>query len=107
MEAAGVEGYRPADWSPEETRQLDELVNQLGGYSDESISLARSLASHLEGCEYQNHTPQLLYLVPRMHACSILKYFSSLPLPVTMSSDIRGIADDLSVFFALQQPAIF
>lgn len=30
MEGAGVEGYRPADWSPEETRQLDELVNQLG-----------------------------------------------------------------------------
>lgn len=32
MEGAGVEGYRPADWSPEETRQLDELVNQLGMY---------------------------------------------------------------------------
>lgn len=30
MEGAGVEGYRPADWSPEETRQLDELVKQLG-----------------------------------------------------------------------------
>lgn len=30
MEGAGVEGYRPEDWEPEETRQLDELVNQLG-----------------------------------------------------------------------------
>lgn len=30
MEGAGVEGYRPEDWDPEETRQLDELVNQLG-----------------------------------------------------------------------------
>lgn len=30
MEGAGVEGYRPADWSPEETRQLDELVKHLG-----------------------------------------------------------------------------
>ena len=30
MEGAGVEGYRPEDWGPEETRQLDELVNQLG-----------------------------------------------------------------------------
>lgn len=30
MEGAGVEGYRPEEWEPEETRQLDELVNQLG-----------------------------------------------------------------------------
>lgn len=30
MEGAGVEGYRPEDWGQEETRQLDELVNQLG-----------------------------------------------------------------------------
>lgn len=30
MEGAGVEGYRPEDWKPEETRQLKELVNQLG-----------------------------------------------------------------------------
>lgn len=30
MEGAGVEGYRPEDWKPEETRRLDELVNQLG-----------------------------------------------------------------------------
>lgn len=30
MEGAGVEGYRPGDWNPEETRQLDELVKQLG-----------------------------------------------------------------------------
>ncbi|CAM9945579.1 unnamed protein product, partial [Scytosiphon promiscuus] len=29
MEGAGVEGYRPGDWNPEETRQLDELVKQL------------------------------------------------------------------------------
>lgn len=30
MEGAGVEGYRPTDWNQEETRKLDELVNQLG-----------------------------------------------------------------------------
>lgn len=30
MEGAGVEGYRPEDWGQEETRKLDELVNQLG-----------------------------------------------------------------------------
>ncbi|CAM9321317.1 unnamed protein product [Ectocarpus sp. 12 AP-2014] len=29
MEGAGVEGYRPTDWNQEETRKLDELVNQL------------------------------------------------------------------------------
>lgn len=30
MEKADVEGYRPDDWDHEETRQLDELVNQHG-----------------------------------------------------------------------------
>lgn len=32
MECAGVEGYRPEDWDPEETQQLDELVSQLGAH---------------------------------------------------------------------------
>lgn len=40
MEGAGVEGYRPADWSPEETRQLDELVKQLGAYSSVEVVIA-------------------------------------------------------------------
>lgn len=47
MEGAGVEGYRPEDWDPEETRQLDELVNQLGErvYRD-GVEVRTALSEH-------------------------------------------------------------
>lgn len=47
MEGAGVEGYRPEDWGPEETRQLDELVNQLG----ESYRQGCALGARAVSCE--------------------------------------------------------
>ena len=39
MEGAGVEGYHPEEWDPEETRQLDQLVNQLGDDSEDVVGL--------------------------------------------------------------------
>lgn len=69
MEGAGVEGYRPEDWGQEETRQLDELVNQLGETktttvipvsgieatpsSTTFVCVSRSLALMFTGCFFE------------------------------------------------------
>lgn len=69
MEGAGVEGYRPGDWNPEETRQLDELVKQLGERPKPSACFrSRPLVAAVEGTASSSCCISVLHFVQALSA---------------------------------------